>query len=518
MQVATMTCRVPVRPYHQDTKAQKPNAVLFCVLVSSWFTRQSSLFHLTIILAGLASVPLRLQGAEPKTDEPSEVRGRVCGMVVNSVTGEPIAGAYVAVDHSGDAGGSNLERFRQEGIYATTETDEKGRFVLDGVAFLDNHPFMVTYPEFVRHQETIAVRKNEPEIDMTVRLKPGATIVAKMVDADGRLLGQDAVFRLEARDGRAFLPMRDDWPDLPYRIEATKTGMFSFGELDTGVFTVEAIRSRRNQTVYHGRVSEIAIEAGGTKEVLLKPAGHRSTVRIKLQRDPHAFVGETKGAMALVVSRGPALLAWASGNFYHPEDERLGRVWRNAFMTAYLIPVSDADATRRLLTGKRFNRVSEEGFIVNVLTSPEIVHTLRNFPPGEYAAFTFAMGKYGGWESPGVYLRGTKVEISHGRETGVEIAWIEPIGPAPTNARVFHRQVTLEGRDYSAQEICELLAKETGAKEGEFIADSTSESGKVALPAGKVQIWDLLETIYLKKGWRLEADFKAGKVFLRGAR
>ena len=438
------------------------------------------------LLSAFAVMPLYLSGSRLPAQEPAEARGRIRGTVVHSATGKPIAGAYVAVDHSGDAGGSNLGRFRKQGIYVTTEADEQGRFVLEGVAFRDRHPFMVTHPGFVRHQETLALRREKPELDLRIPLKPAATITVKIVDAEGKLLRDNTFLRLEARDGRVFLPMRADWPDLPYRTESAKTGTFSFGELDTGVFSVEAMRIGRSETIYHAKIPEIAVRAGETKEVQLTPARDRSAVKVKIEQDPHAFLGETKGAAALMVTREPAQLAWASRNFYHPEDERLGRVWKSALLTTILMP-SDA------------------------------AYTLRNFPPGEYAVFTYAMGMYKDWKSPAVYLRGGKAEISPGGEVTVEIPWVEPIGPSPTNARVLHTLVNLEAREYTAREICELLLKETGAKPREIVADPSIQDEKLTFHAAKLSIWDLLERIYVAKGWRLEAEYKAKRLVLRPA-
>jgi beta-lactamase regulating signal transducer with metallopeptidase domain len=461
----------------------------------------------------LSPSPTVTESDAPKTQVGE--RGQIRGAVVNADTGEPIAGAYVAIDHSGDAGGSNLGRFREQGIYVTTEADERGRFLLDGVAFRDDHPFTVTHPGFVRHQETIALRMEEPEIDVRVRVRPAATLVAKIVNADGKLLEENAILRLEAEDGRPFLPLRADWPDLPYRTESTTTGMFSFGELDTGTFSIEAMRIGNMETTYHAKVSNIAVKAGETKKVLLMPADHGSTIKIKIEKDPHASLGERKGAAAMLVSPNPGLLAWANRNFYHPEDERLGRVWKSALIMASLMPVEDADTLRKLEARSRLESPSKEGNVSFFLGSQGITYTLSNFPEGEYAVFTYAVGMYQDWKSPAVYMRGAKAVVSLGKERTIEIPYVEPIGPSPTNARTLYTVVNLEARAYTAQEICGLLLKETGAKEGEIVPDSSIEREKVMLPAAKLQIWDLLETIYLKKGWRLEADYQAKKVFLR---
>lgn len=463
------------------------------------------------------TVVLRPEALSPTQRDEPRTRGQIRGVVLNADTGEPIAGAYVAIDHSGDAGGTNLRRFQEEGIYVTTETDQTGRFLLDGVAFHDNHPFMATHPGFVRHQEAVALKKDQPEIDIRVHLRPAATLVAKMVDADGKLLEENAILRLEAEDGRPFFPMKEDWPDLPYRTETTKTGTFSFGELDTGTFIMEAMRPGNMEITYHARASNIAVKAGETTEVPLRPADHRSTISIKIEKDPHASLGERKGGAVLLLTAKPGLLAWANRNFYHPEDERLGRVWKSALIMASLMPVEDAATLRRLQARARLESPPKEGSVSFFLSSQDMTYTLRNFPPGEYAVFTFAMGMYGEWKSPAVYLRGTKAVASPGKEQIIVIPYVEPIGPSPTNARTFYTVVNLEARDYTAKEICELLTRETGAKAEEIVPEPTIESERVALSRATLPIWDLLETIYLKKGWRLEADFDAKRIVLRAS-
>jgi hypothetical protein len=309
--------------------------------------------------------------------------------------------------------------------------------------------------------------------------------------------------------------MRADWPDLPYRMEATNDGTFSFGELDTGTYSIEVMRLGNMEATYHAKVPNIVVTAGETKEALLKPADHRSAVKIKIEKDPHGGLGETKGAAALLISPKPAYLAWANRNFLHPEDERLGRIWKSAIIMAYLLPIDDAETLRKVEEKARLEPPSKEGHANFFLSSQDMTYTLRNFPPGEYAVFTLAMGMYKDWKSPAMYMRGVKAVSSPGKEMSVAIPYVDPIGPSPTNTRVFRNQVTLEGREYTAREICELLIRETGANSGDIVADSSIEDERVALPAAELEIWNLLETIYLKKGWKLEADYQQKKVFLR---
>ncbi len=267
--------------------------------------------------------------------------------------------------------------------------------------------------------------------------------------------------------------------------------------------------------IYHGKLCDIAVKAGETKEVRLKPAGHTTALKIKVEKDPYWSLGELKDVAPVMITRRSGLLAWACRNFHHPEDQRLGRVFDNFMTGALLMSLKDPDTLRMVEAKGRRAWLDEGGEGRVLLVAPDLACTLRNFPPGEYAVFTYAMGMYKDWKSPAIYLRGVKAVVSPGKEETVEIPWVEPIGPSSINTRVFYNEVTLEAKDYSSEEICELLTKESGAKPGEMVVDSAIEGEKVALAAAKLQIWDLLETIYMKKGWKLEADYKARRLVLR---
>jgi hypothetical protein len=56
--------------------------------------------------------------------------------------------------------------------------------------------------------------------------------------------------------------------------------------------------------------------------------------------------------------------------------------------------------------------------------------------------------------------------------------------------------------------------KATGA-EDKIAPDSSVQSQTVTFTAGKLQIWDILESIYLQKGWRLVPDYKTETLVLR---
>jgi hypothetical protein len=65
----------------------------------------------------------------------------------------------------------------------------------------------------------------------------------------------------------------------------------------------------------------------------------------------------------------------------------------------------------------------------------------------------------------------------------------------------FDRTVRLEAREYTVSELCALLSKRTNVR---IIADGSIENEKLKLSDAEVSIWDLLETLYPDKGWKVE--------------
>jgi len=441
------------------------------------------------------AAPAEEAEAENPTDALS--RGSVSGVVVDAATGQPIPGAYVAIDHSGDAGGTNLERFREQGIYVTTETDAQGRFKLEEVAFLDTHPLMVTHPGHIRHHEIIALREDEPRIGVQVALRKGATIEIDAVDAAGNPLKGETWFRLEAKAGAIFTPMREDWPVTSTRTEKVKDGRCAFGELPVGAYSIdvmqmnhpwkeqaakmrgksleeiqEVVSSVTTEVVYHAGLEQVMVEAGETKELRLPPERHRSEMTIHISEDP--YLDPEQGFVAFYVGRRPGRLLWVTNRFMHPEDHRLGRACLNNLLETFFLPRQPC--------------------------------RLKNFPPGDYALFAGTLGRYPDAKSPGVFLRGTKVEIREGLEKTVTIPWHEPEGPShavPGALSALNTTVSTESRSYSIPELCSLLTSKTGSR-AEFSAAPTLRERSVTLSQSEVSIWELLERLNLDQALDLE--------------
>ena len=66
----------------------------------------------------------------------------------------------------------------------------------------------------------------------------------------------------------------------------------------------------------------------------------------------------------------------------------------------------------------------------------------------------------------------------------------------------FDRKIKLQGRDYRVSELCELLSAETDSNP-RIVADPAIENERLELAEQETPIWDLMEAIYLDRGWKL---------------
>ncbi|HUS71873.1 MAG TPA: hypothetical protein VMY06_02320 [Sedimentisphaerales bacterium] len=422
--------------------------------------------------------------------EAAKTRGGISGVVVSSATGKPITGAYVGVGDFGDSGGSNYSRHRSQGFHDKTKTDEKGRFELDGLAFTDDHPYLkvhplvVTHPDFVRHDEKIELPRDGPAPDVKVSLRPAAKIDVTIVDAQGNPLKGHWLLRLEALDGRRFISPGSDphlssfassvWMKLPdlRRNMGTSEG-FSFTELDTGEYLIEAIRLHlvdkptpqkiwESSITYHGAIAKLKVEAGRTKQVQIKPANHQTAVTLKMPESPEMFSGKQEIPRLLTISRKLGLMLWDTNKAYGLEDPRLGRLQKNAFF---------------------YTLVPDSGLF-----------TIKNLPPGSYCVFA----------GPVMCMSAAKVDVVRGRQTTIQIPKVQFDGTAASvGVWTFDRKVKLETRDYSVSELCELLTEITQSNP-RIIADSSIENVKLRFDKGEMSIWDVLEKLYLDKGWKVD--------------
>ncbi len=410
-------------------------------------------------------------------------RGKFSGEVIEAATGKPIAGAYVGVGDFGDSGGSNYSRHRQQGLHAKTKTDEQGHFILEGLAYRD-HPLVVTHPEFVRHDQIVTLAAGAPEPDVKIALKPAAKINVTVVDSADWAVDDIWHIRLEALDGHRFIPPGEDphlstfassvWVDRPRR-RLTSTG-FSFTGLSAGQYAVEVMKYAKidNATApegmvripldtanlaYYGGVSKIEVEPGQAKDLRIKPTDYGTSVKIKVPQVPEKYK-KMRMFPFIVISRNVGLLLWDDGKVHHPEDHRLGRLQKNAL---YYNMVLDGD-----------------------------VLTFKNLPPGTYCVF-------GG---PVYFMSAAKVEVLAGREIAVELPSITPTEQARVNLWTFDRKIKLKDKLYSVLQLCELITTRTDS-DPSIVCDSSIASERLEIGNKQATIWELVEEVYLAKGWKL---------------
>jgi hypothetical protein len=406
-------------------------------------------------------------------------------VVVSAATGEPVSGAYVGVGDFGDAGGSNLDRFEKQGLYAHTETDEAGRFELSRIALVD-HPLVVTHPEYVRHDESVSLGPATLRADVKVSLKPAAKIRVTAVDADGQPLRDEFTFRLEALDGHSFIPPGKQRHlssfASPSWMQDDVSGSFLFTELDEGEYSVDAMKrtvepAPHDRTIthvdYYGGVSSVAVRPGELKEVTVPPQDYGTLVEIRLQGEALTTPAPPRVAV-LTISRNTGLLVWDVGWGQGPEFPCLGRVAGNPLI--------------RALCG---SAVWQEP--APTAPFPEGPIRIRNLPPGSYSLFVYVF--------PQMVLEGRKVEVVRGQATRVTIdleLW-EEMAP---NLRNLDRRVRLDSREHGVRELCDLL--NTAVKPApRFGAVPSLRDETVRFEAGEMTVWEILEKTHEQKKWVL---------------
>jgi hypothetical protein len=441
---------------------------------------------LSLVVVAVTHVALLAQSdysSEDSRQVTQEERGRISGVVLDSATGKPIVGAYVGIGDFGDSGGSNYSRHRQQGLFAKAQTDQQGRFVLDGLAFQD-HPLIVTHPGFIRHDQMLTLRKGMLEPDVGVALRPAAEINVAIVDSSGKPLEGFWLFRLEALDGHKFIPPGRDphlstfassvWIERP-KSSLLSSKAFSFTELNSGEYSVEIMKFARSDDTapapsgmmripldtsdvsYYGGIAKLIAEAGQIKAVRVKPADYQTSVTIKVPQNP---VKNQQIPPFVFISRNVGLLLWNDGKAHHPEDHRLGRLQKNAL---YYNMVIDGDVLK-----------------------------IKNLPPGSYSVFA----------GPVYFMSAVRMEVSSGREVIVELPSITPSEQARVNLWTFDRKIMLEDDQYGVSQLCALVSAKTDSNP-RLVADPSIENERLELGNREATIWELMEAVYLARGWKL---------------
>jgi len=160
------------------------------------------------------------------------------------------------------------------------------------------------------------------------------------------------------------------------------------------------------------------------------------------------------------ISRNVGLLLWNDGKVHHPEDHRLGRLQKNAL---YFNMVTDGD-----------------------------VFKIKNLPPGSYSVFA----------GPVFFMSAVRMEVSSGAEVIVEIPSVKPSQQARVNLWTFDRKIMLKDGQQNASQLCELVSTKTDSNP-RLVCDSSIENERLELGNREATIWELMEAIYLDRGWKL---------------
>lgn len=348
------------------------------------------------------------QAAETAMDEPAAASaettqpGTVYGNVLDATSGEPIANAFVAIDHSGDAGGSNLERFHNEGLYSTATTDSDGRFTLDNLALRDDHPFYVTAPGHTRHEQTVALSTEMNEVELVVKLDPSARLTVTTAEAPGP--ESTSILRLSALDGHLFYPPKADWPAWPYIIQTTQENTTTFGDLKLGGYRVLEVRladASANTFVYAG-AAEVDLQYGETEEVKIAPTTFDTYATLTIAPAP----SQTDTGKFFFTLGPPIGNLPEPGTAVSSEGEVLGRIISNALLVNYV-------------AGASYFEMSLDKPI-----------ELIGFPPGKYRAAVVRVEALPDSNGSALILRWIAFETTAGSPITIEIPWPEPILPS----------------------------------------------------------------------------------------
>jgi hypothetical protein len=461
--------------------------------------------ELLALAAALAGCRAPEESQAPAPAERAAHAGRITGTVLEATTGAPVDNAYVGAGDFGDSGGSNYERHRAQGLYASTYTDARGRFELDGLALTSDggpvaaHPLVVTHRDFVPHRLDVAVPSDHP-VHFVIPLQPAASIHAIVVDERGRAVKGPVLASITAEDDHRFIAAGRD-PHLSAFAasawqEVARHGSLSFEALSEGEYTLHALRFDAPvdgklppglagpplgaSVRFHGRVSVLA-KIGARAEARIQREQHRTRLTIALAAAPPEYADKLASLPPIVaVSANPGLLVWDDGRVHSLEDPRLGRIQEEALFWGFV------GAESRTLV-------------------------VENLPPGKYAIFA----------GPAPVLLGARVDLATGDDKRLEVAWREPQEPGRARLDRFARAAAFEYREYAVGELCDALARALD-DQPRVRADPALRDTRLQPPADAPSIWSLFETLHAERGWvlveeELEGEAAAVALVLRPA-
>jgi hypothetical protein len=459
-----------------------------------------------IVMTGLVVAVMCSYRAVSLAEEAGAHPGVIRGIVTDAETCEAIAGAYVGVGEFGDSGGSNRSRHMKEGLFAKGQTDSEGKFELDGLVlteghkYLKSHPLVVTHDNYVRADMKVELSTDRTEADVKVNLTKAARIDVTVVDSSDEPMEGYWILRLEDLNGRRFIPPGQDphmstfsssvWtknPDLRARENMGRSTGFSFHALKAGEYRVEAIRLNmlpipspvaiwEQPWRYHGQVSKVTIKTGELRAVVIAPENNGTSLTIRTPAEPFAGLSKLEETAedslkdlqirgVLKMSRNPRLTVWDMGRVYHVEDDRLGRIQREAMFCTMVTP------------GESF--------------------TIENLAPGRYAVLSMANVKVV------VAISSAAIEVVAGQDGEVDMPVPVIEGPGEVGVHAMARRVELADRGYTVKELCQIVSTATGSSP-ELVADPAIENEVVRIGGGEIVMWDLVERLCAQKRLKLK--------------
>jgi hypothetical protein len=261
----------------------------------------------------------------------------------------------------------------------------------------------------------------------------------------------------------------------------------SFHALRTGEYRVEAIGLNMlpnpspaaiwaQPWKYYGQVPKVAIKAGEFRAAVIAPENNGTRLTIRTLDEPFAGLSkleenakdslkgeEIRGI--LTISRNPRLTAWDMGRLYHVEDDRLGRIQREAMFYTMVTP------------GETF--------------------TIENLAPGRYAVLSMANVKVV------VAISSAAIEVVAGQDEEVEmpVPVIKGVGEVGVDA--LDRRVELADRGYTVKGLCQIVSTATDSSP-KLVADRAIENEVVRIGGGEIVLWDLVERLCEQKRLKLK--------------
>ena len=208
----------------------------------------------------------------------------------------------------------------------------------------------------------------------------------------------------------------------------------------------------------------IAPEDNGTRLTIRTPAEPFAGLS-KLEETPEDSLKGLQIRGILNISRNPRIRVWDMGRMYHVEDDRLGRIQREAMFFTMVTP------------GESF--------------------TIENLAPGQYAVLSMANVKVV------VAISSATIEVVAGKMQNWKCPCRLSKGVGEVEVRALDRRVELVDREYTVKELCQIVSTATESSP-ELVADRAIEDEVVRIGGGEIVMWDLVERLCAQKRLKLK--------------